>query len=42
MEKMDLAADRQILGIGYWNVMFPFNQNFLLLASKYGIAEPLR
>jgi spore germination protein len=41
-EKMDLAAERQILGIGYWNVMFPFNQNFLLLASKYGIAEPLR
>jgi spore germination protein len=42
MEKMDLAVETGILGIGYWNVMYPFNQNFLLLASKYGIADPLR
>jgi spore germination protein len=41
LEKMDLAAENGILGVGYWNVMFPFNQNFLLLVSKYGIAEPL-
>jgi spore germination protein len=40
-EKMDLAAENGILGIGYWNIMFPFNQNFLLLVSKYGIADPL-
>ncbi|MDR0992719.1 MAG: LysM peptidoglycan-binding domain-containing protein [Ruminococcus sp.] len=41
MEKMDLAAENGILGVGYWNVMFPFNQNFLLLVSKYGIKDPL-
>jgi spore germination protein len=39
MEKMDLAAENGILGIGYWNVMNPFNQNFLLLASKYGVID---
>jgi spore germination protein len=37
LAKMDLAAENGIRGIGYWNVMNPFNQNFLLLASKYGI-----
>jgi spore germination protein len=41
MEKMQLAADSGILGVGYWNVMYPFNQNFLLLASKFGISEPI-
>jgi spore germination protein len=39
LRKMDLAAENGIRGIGYWNVMNPFNQIFLLLASKYGIAE---
>jgi spore germination protein len=39
LKKMDLAAETGILGIGYWNVMNPFNQNFLLLASKYGVVD---
>jgi spore germination protein len=35
--KFELAAEKRILGVGYWNIMYPFNQNYLWLAGNYGI-----
>lgn len=38
-EKMNLAEQTGILGIGYWNLMNLFNQNFLYLISEYNIQK---
>ena len=35
--KLSLADEFGLLGVGYWNVMRPFAQNWALLASRYGI-----
>ena len=38
-EKYRLAAENRILGCGYWNLMRPFRQNYLLLNSLFNIEK---
>ncbi len=38
-EKYKLVAEKQILGCGYWNIMRPFRQNYLLLNSLFNIEK---
>ena len=38
-EKYKLVAEKQILGCGYWNLMRPFRQNYLLLNSLFNIEK---
>ena len=38
-EKYKLATEKQILGCGYWNLMRPFRQNYLLLNSLFNIEK---
>ncbi|MBQ5317843.1 MAG: LysM peptidoglycan-binding domain-containing protein [Oscillospiraceae bacterium] len=38
-EKYRLVAQKQILGCGYWNLMRPFRQNYLLLNSLFNIEK---
>ncbi len=38
-EKYKLAAEKQVLGCGYWNLMRPFRQNYLLLNSLFNIEK---
>ncbi|MBQ3077215.1 MAG: LysM peptidoglycan-binding domain-containing protein [Clostridia bacterium] len=37
--KLDLAEEFGVLGVGYWNVMRPFAQNWGLLSSRYTIRK---
>lgn len=37
--KLALADEYDLMGVGYWNIMRPFNQNFALLAAKYSIRK---
>ncbi len=39
LAKLDLADFFSLGGVGYWNVMRPFSQNFLLLAALYDIVK---
>ena len=38
-EKYKLVAEKLILGCGYWNLMRPFRQNYLLLNSLFNIEK---
>lgn len=38
-EKYQLVKEKQILGCGYWNIMRPFRQNYLLLNSLFNIEK---
>ena len=38
-EKYRLVSEKQILGCGYWNIMRPFRQNYLLLNSLFNIEK---
>lgn len=38
-EKYKLVAEKQILGCGFWNLMRPFRQNYLLLNSLFNIEK---
>ncbi len=38
-EKYKLVAEKQILGCGYWNLMRPFRQNYLLLNNLFNIEK---
>lgn len=38
-KKYRLVAEKQILGCGYWNLMRPFRQNYLLLNSLFNIEK---
>ena len=38
-EKYGLVAEKEILGCGYWNLMRPFRQNYLLLNSLFNIEK---
>ena len=40
-EKFLLAEEKGIRGCGYWNIMRPFPQNYLLLNSLFGISKIL-
>ena len=40
-EKFLLAEEKGIRGCGYWNIMRPFPQNYLLLNSLFGIRKIL-
>ena len=35
--KLELARSRGLYGVGYWNLMRPFPQNWALLNSLYEI-----
>ncbi len=35
--KLELASDNQMLGVGYWNLMRPFPQNWLVLNALFDI-----
>ncbi|MFA5561767.1 MAG: LysM peptidoglycan-binding domain-containing protein [Eubacteriales bacterium] len=37
--KMNLADEFQLLGVGYWQIMKPFAQNYMLLAVRYGVRK---
>ena len=37
--KVKLADEYDLLGVGYWNIMRAFNQNWALLAARYTIAK---
>ncbi len=37
--KMDLADEYSLLGLGYWNIMRPFAQNWSLLSLRYQIRK---
>lgn len=37
--KLQLADRNSLLGIGYWNIMRPFNQNFALISTKYTVRK---
>ncbi|MBP1560791.1 MAG: LysM peptidoglycan-binding domain-containing protein [Oscillospiraceae bacterium] len=37
--KFELVQEKAILGCGYWNLMRPFPQNFLLLNSMFNIVK---
>lgn len=37
--KLDLANEFDLHGVGYWNIMRPFSQNFMLLAAKNEIIK---
>lgn len=37
--KLALTDEYSLLGIGYWNIMRPFNQNWAYLAAKYNIRK---
>lgn len=39
-EKLALARDSQMRGVGYWNLMRPFPQNWLVLGALYDILPP--
>ena len=38
-QKLLLADEFSLSGIGYWNIMRPFMQNYMLLAAKYDIKK---
>jgi spore germination protein len=38
-EKFSLAELKRIYGIGYWSLMYPFNQNYLYLDGFYNIIK---
>ncbi len=38
-EKYGLVAEKQILGCGFWNIMRPFRQNYMLLNSLFNIEK---
>lgn len=38
-EKYKLVSENQVLGCGYWNLMRPFRQNYLLLNSLFNIEK---
>ncbi|MBQ0010726.1 MAG: LysM peptidoglycan-binding domain-containing protein [Ruminococcus sp.] len=38
--KLELPPAYGFLGVGYWNIMRKFTQNWMILAVKYGIAAP--
>lgn len=40
--KFSLVSEEDILGCGYWNLMRPFPQNFLLLNSMFNIVKVYR
>lgn len=37
--KLNLADEFSVLGVGYWNLMRPFAQNFMFLATQYQIQK---
>lgn len=37
--KFSLVSENQLLGCGYWNLMRPFPQNFLLLNSMFNVIK---
>ena len=37
--KLALADEYGLYGVGYWNIMRPFNQNWVLLAARYNIEK---
>lgn len=37
--KLALSDEYNLMGVGYWNIMRPFNQNFAFLAAKYSIRK---
>ncbi len=39
LAKLDLADELSLSGIGYWNIMRPFAQNYLLLGALYDIVK---
>ncbi len=39
--KLDLANSRGLYGVGYWNLMRPFPQNWMVLNALYNIREEL-
>lgn len=39
--KYNLTLEKEILGCGYWNLMYPFPQNYLLLNSMFDIIKQM-
>ena len=37
--KLALADEFGLLGVGYWNIMRPFNQNWALIAARYRVRK---
>ena len=37
--KLDLAQEYGLYGVGYWNLMRPFPQNWLVLNALYNIRD---
>ena len=37
--KLALADEYGLYGVGYWNIMRPFNQNWVFLAARYNIEK---
>ncbi len=37
--KLELTDEYDVLGVGYWNIMRAFNQNWALLAARYSIVK---
>lgn len=37
--KLALTDEFDLLGVGYWNIMRRFDQNWALLAARYGIVK---
>ena len=38
--KLSLAAEYGLAGVGYWNLMRPFAQNWVLLNALYQVQDP--
>ena len=37
--KLALTDEYGLLGVGYWNIMRAFNQNWALLAARYAVRK---
>ncbi|MGM9522216.1 MAG: LysM peptidoglycan-binding domain-containing protein [Oscillospiraceae bacterium] len=37
--KLALTTEFDLLGVGYWNIMRPFNQNWAYIAARYGVRK---
>jgi spore germination protein len=37
--KFDLADETNLFGVGYWNLMRPFSQNWALISTRYNVQK---
>ena len=38
-QKLDLADEFRLRGVGYWNIMRPFAQNWALISALYDVQK---